>query len=587
MGELKPLPVVSSLAQAENQGVHSFVTARGTSESDESAIETTMPLLEAFFLAEHNNGEVPELVRAPVSDLGGAFVDANPLVREMSFLASSDESPDSEDQICEEETTTESHDGQTISSKTSYSPSSGVRLCLDEEQESLSDEGYSSVQGDLDETIHGPGDQNLERTILEWRTRVVGTDENIGRAVSHISSEAKSKSDDGAHPIIESSPDAEDNKEAENNGPSSPSTSDSEAPDELEWVIQSLGDNKWLLGPSMLLKRYPVATSFCTWTDHDGSGYALRQLKRIADGFSLPPKYAAVTPQPYPLTTHGPIKIVKATAGHGVWRIGGWGYFKSLPWTHGMGTEDETLAYLEEAAPNIPVPRVYGGHKDPVLHRSYLLMSRMDGIRLNEAWFHMDRTDRAEVVRQIADFVVQMANLESNLMVTAAKKTIFEPFLRKPVTDQDNPWRNLIGHTEYRLYEKIWGKGKQNELVFQHGDLGPKNIKVDKDELGKVIVTGIFDWEVAGFLPRGWIATKLMVCGGMDLVWDHPGWVVEQTTWRHALAKKLGSRGFRSYGLEWSKWIGHRRFKGHTFSAQDVLSYQFPEVGREDEVKYW
>lgn len=579
-------PVVSTLAQTEDERCSSIVAARGTGESDESAVETTMPLLEALFLAEHNNDDVSELVCAPMSGFGGAFIDANPLLPEMSFLTSSDESPGSEHQLRGEETASESHDGQTISSKTSYSPSSGVRLCLDEEQESLTDEGYSSVQGDPDETIHGPRNQHLE-TILEWRTGVVCPSESIGRAANQIDSERNGNPDDGSHATIEASPDAEDNTDAINDRPGAASESDSDQPDELEWVIQTLGDNKWLLGPSMLLKRYPVATSFCTWTDRDGSGYTLRQLKRSGDGFLLPLKYAAVSPQPYPLTTHGPIKIVKATAGHGVWRIGGWGYFKSLPWTHGMGTEDETLAYLEEAAPNIPVPRVYGSHKDPVLHRSYLLMSRMDGIRLNEAWFRMDRTDRADVVTQIADFVVQMANLESNLMVTAAKKTIFEPFLRKPVTDEDNPWRNLIDRTECRLYEKIWGKGKQNELVFQHGDLGPKNIKVDKDDDGRVVVTGIFDWEVAGFLPRGWIATKLMICGGMDLIWDHPGWVVEQTTWRHALAKNLGSRGFRSYGLEWSKWIGHRRFKGHTFSAQDVLSYQFPEVGREDEAKYW
>ena len=207
-------------------------------------------------------------------------------------------------------------------------------------------------------------------------------------------------------------------------------------------------------------------------------------------------------------------------------------------------------------------------------------MSRMEGTRLNEAWFGMTSSQKTDVVWQVADIVVQLSNLNSNLMVSAAKKSISEPFLRKTMTDKYNPWRTLIDRTEYRMYENIWGKGKQNEFVFQHGDLSPTNIKLKLDNK-RWIVSGLFDWEVAGFLPRGWIATKMMVSGGMDLVWDHPGWVIEQTEWRRALARKLGSFGFKSYGKEWSKWVGHK------FVVQDNLTYIFSDVGREDEVFYW
>lgn len=55
---------------------------------------------------------------------------------------------------------------------------------------------------------------------------------------------------------------------------------------------------------------------------------------------------------------------------------------------------------------------------------------------------------------------------------------------------------------ESQVYEKIWG-AEQNEFVFYHADLGPTNIKIMVNEDGKAHVTGLLDWEIAGYLPRG------------------------------------------------------------------------------------
>lgn len=98
-------------------------------------------------------------------------------------------------------------------------------------------------------------------------------------------------------------------------------------------------------------------------------------------------------------------------------------------------------------------------------------------------------------------------------------------------------------------YEEIWG-AEENQFVFYHADLGPTNIKV-KPEDGKIEVTGILDWEVAGFLPRGWVATKPLVSAGYDFEWD---WDGNKTTWRSQLAGALIEKGYKNFAQEWQRW---------------------------------
>jgi hypothetical protein len=54
-----------------------------------------------------------------------------------------------------------------------------------------------------------------------------------------------------------------------------------------------------------------------------------------------------------------------------------------------------------------------------------------------------------------------------------------------------------------------------SSFVFQHNVLAPDSIIVE-DVPTKGII-GIIDWYCAGYLPRGWIATKFRLCPGLDL----------------------------------------------------------------------
>ncbi|ESK97396.1 phosphotransferase enzyme family protein [Moniliophthora roreri MCA 2997] len=45
-------------------------------------------------------------------------------------------------------------------------------------------------------------------------------------------------------------------------------------------------------------------------------------------------------------------------------------------------------------------------------------------------------------------------------------------------------------------------------IVLTHGDLHPRKVMVTDTSEGRLIITGIIDWEMAGFYPEYWEALK-------------------------------------------------------------------------------
>lgn len=50
-----------------------------------------------------------------------------------------------------------------------------------------------------------------------------------------------------------------------------------------------------------------------------------------------------------------------------------------------------------------------------------------------------------------------------------------------------------------------------SSFVFYHADLNSTNIIVNDQSVG------IVDWEIAGYVPRGWIRTKFLISAAMVL----------------------------------------------------------------------
>lgn len=147
---------------------------------------------------------------------------------------------------------------------------------------------------------------------------------------------------------------------------------------------------------------------------------------------------------------------------------------------------------------------------------------------------------------------------------------VLEPYLQRYNPETPQPPFHLQGFLDPnkgKELEQIWGVD-ENKFVFYHSHLGPANIKVEVTRKAEVTraaevtweakVTGLLDWETAGFLPRGWIATKCRVSGGMDFDWDSDEDEEDQTEiteWRSRLAKALvEEKGYKEFPIRWAKW---------------------------------
>lgn len=128
---------------------------------------------------------------------------------------------------------------------------------------------------------------------------------------------------------------------------------------------------------------------------------------------------------------------------------------------------------------------------------------------------------------------------------------VWEPYLSRGSAEaHDDPAHGLLYPEKSKEWEAIRG-AEQNEFVFYHADLGPGNIKVEI-QMTEANVVGILDWEIAGYLPKAWIATKAAIGSGLDFGWDGaPG----EQTWRAMLLQALVNMGHKEFGLKWVEWL--------------------------------
>lgn len=297
--------------------------------------------------------------------------------------------------------------------------------------------------------------------------------------------------------------------------------------------IKQLGPNHWLLGPSLICKRDISSNTFSTF---------FKSKESSLEGSPLDPK--------------GPIQLVRCIQGNATWRIGEWAYFKLKYWTENMGMEFAAIEFVQEKAPTVPVPTILEHYVDETAHLSYTLISSIPGTDLNETWITLDQQQKFDIVNQVAKHIHTLAQLKSEKLQSADKKWNKEPFLSLHQNSsiyrsiEDRILGKLLDPAESQAYEKIWGV-EQNKFVFYHADLGPTNIKIMVKDDGKAIVTGLLDWENAGYLPKGWVSTKFYVAGGLSFDWDGEK---GENEWPIRLGMALIKMGYPAFVKEWSKW---------------------------------
>ncbi|KAK3940148.1 kinase-like protein [Diplogelasinospora grovesii] len=183
--------------------------------------------------------------------------------------------------------------------------------------------------------------------------------------------------------------------------------------------------------------------------------------------------------------------------------------------------EVEAMNYVQRHT-SIPIPTILEVHLDDKSNdeNSWILMQRLPGLQLGTAWPKMDGKARSETIRQLKSYLEQLHQLRppgagwigsasggpaydhrlSNMSTCGPFASVaeFHDFLVAPVRQCPRP--ELVSKYRSQLPDTY-------DVRFAHADLSWENILVDVST-GKV--TGILDWEMAGFWPEWWEYRKAL-----------------------------------------------------------------------------
>lgn len=188
-------------------------------------------------------------------------------------------------------------------------------------------------------------------------------------------------------------------------------------------------------------------------------------------------------------------------------------------------SEAHTMLFIAQYT-SIPVPKIHCAFRHK--NRTYIVMERMAGDKLAQGWYQRSPDSKAKILSQLRRIMDEMRSIPPPegtgvASVTGGslwdcrlpKSEIFGPF---PCVAHFHRYLNqgFKYHPEnyprinelLSLHERTW------PLCFTHGDLSSLNILVQGDK-----VTGIIDWETAGWFPSYWEYTTACNVNPGNLFW--------------------------------------------------------------------
>ncbi|AEO60408.1 hypothetical protein MYCTH_2120439 [Thermothelomyces thermophilus ATCC 42464] len=296
--------------------------------------------------------------------------------------------------------------------------------------------------------------------------------------------------------------------------------------------LQQIDENSWLFGDRILLTRQASPPpDRPSWGDGNGLYYVVSEPPS-----PLPPC------RPLPADSHIQ-KLYDAGGVSAVWRVGD-AICKAKKYSDpNMTWEHVTLDHLHNKCPlgqlSFAVPNVI--HHVQSKDRYFIIQSRIPGKTLAEAWPSMDESTKEYYVSRIAGICTELAAWTGDGIHGVDGRNLSDLYL--------TPLHGIEDMSPQNLLRNCANFGMDcSQFVFYHCDLGPGNIIIDPGERS----FGVVDWEMAGFVPREWIRTKVRVSSGLDLHGDDDE---SRQDWRRRLQGRLGQDGFPEIADRWMDWF--------------------------------
>lgn len=302
----------------------------------------------------------------------------------------------------------------------------------------------------------------------------------------------------------------------------------------LSQSIRQVGPTRWQIG-SLVCERIETtrpAEALAAWEEHS----CMYIMRTPEDSEIVCPPSAESTDELQLVHEGGSLSAV--------WAIGRQAFCKVKAWSPAMESEDKTIAFVKKIAPQISTPEVIYSWTDQ--DRSFLILSRIEGSPLRDAWKSLSLSQRDLATTTIALYCNVLAQNTSQILRSVSGKAILEPYLAPSGSDLLGP---LTGEecVRYFLAPSPVCPSVGGAFCFYHPDLGPGNIIVRDGR-----VAGIIDWEAAGYYPLFWIATKPSVSPGLDFCPGIAG--IVDFEWRKRLKIELEVLGYPQASGWYMKW---------------------------------
>ncbi|KAI0696626.1 kinase-like domain-containing protein [Cytidiella melzeri] len=195
-----------------------------------------------------------------------------------------------------------------------------------------------------------------------------------------------------------------------------------------------------------------------------------------------------------------------------------------------VSTEADALKFLNRAVPHLPIPKLIDSFQLDGM--TYTLMSRLPGrdlSQLDESTPEQMEIIAADVLAIIDELwrIPQPSELDGQVMVSASGHGLphpatFRESLGGPYASTYDLYKSLsfnMSKMPPGYFDKIFA----DPIVWTHTDLTMRNVMIHNGR-----VSGIIDWEDAGWLPRHWLLHNLRIpregCEGIWVrywLWTH------------------------------------------------------------------
>jgi aminoglycoside phosphotransferase len=213
------------------------------------------------------------------------------------------------------------------------------------------------------------------------------------------------------------------------------------------------------------------------------------------------------------------LQLIRTTSSRGTWKIGSEWFLKERPklYFHGELLENQDVVMTKFVRENtsIPVASEMIAFDDD--ESWFVLVKRVPGVTLGSIWWDITKEEQEVYIREVGEYLKELRKFTSPVPCSIEGKPLRDTIF----VDDDSRSRVYSSAEEWAVIFRDWAEGHKLDwkskidqfvaefpspepYVLTHGDLDASNIMVHNGH-----VSGIIDWEYAGYYPVWWEYVKI------------------------------------------------------------------------------